>query len=153
VELSWNLGCLKTQLLRVYPTNTWTVTAGAGGFVIEQFNQETKQRNLLGNIEFDNGRLCFINKSISTESWPRDEGPSAALAIYDAINALIASTDSDGAKRATASVVLSHREYSEPRRGALRTIDLYIGNAKASILISDETLGKTVGVYLILQSK
>ena len=120
--------------------------AGESSLVVSKYIKEKEKYDIIGVIGIKNDKLTYISRDINTESWPKDKGFSAAMALYYAISGAISRTDSDGAKRARAEIVVSDHDVSGPSRGRLNTIDLWIEGKKVSLLISDASDGKSVNI-------
>lgn len=123
------------------------------GFLIRKYDEPTKQYSILGNIGFDNNQLSYISKDMDTSAWPNDEGYAVSRAIYDALSGSIPLTDSDGAKRASARIVIVNHDAATPTRGNLRSIEVYINGQRIGINIWDGTDGKSVSAAISIQTK
>jgi hypothetical protein len=130
----------------------YTMSVSGSTFLVTQYNQRTKLFDVVGGVGFEQGRLSYISRSLDTSAWPADEGFSIARALYDAFNGSIALTDSDGAKRANARIVISNQDASQPRLN-LRMINIYIDERKITLIISDGEDGKSVSAQVDIRSK
>jgi hypothetical protein len=120
--------------------------AGESSLVVSKFKNEKEEYDIIGVIGIKNDKLTYISRDLDTEGWPKDKGFSVAMALYYAISGAISKTDSDGAKRAKAEIVVSDHDVSGPVRGRLNTLNLWIDGKKVSLLISDASDGKSVKV-------
>lgn len=131
----------------------YRLTVSGKSFTVGQFSQVTKQYEHLGYITFEDGRLAYISRSLDTSAWPRDEGFSVARAIYDALSGSITRTDSNGAKRTNAQIVISNQDGSAPAPVNLRTISIYVEDRKIVVLIADGADGKSVSAQVDISAK
>ena len=92
-------------------------------FSVAKYNQSKKMYDILGWIDFDKDQLLEIGRYIDTEGWSADEGFSVARALYETLNVSILRTDSDGAKRANATIVIRNLDVGTPSRN-VRSIDI-----------------------------
>lgn len=100
-----------------------------------------------GSIAFENDKVSYLSRAIDTSGWPNDEGYAITRSLHEVLNGAIPSTDSDGAKRANVSIVLTNRDYrTSSFQGSLREIGIFVNQRKILILIDDSTRGKSVGV-------
>ena len=77
-----------------------------------------------------------------------------ARAIYDAISSSLPRTDTDGAKRTDASIVISNEDaVTGEARGSMRNMDIYIEAQKVSLVIWDGTDGRSVSAAVSIKSK
>jgi hypothetical protein len=141
----------RDAVMKLLTTKYKLSATGATGFYVSQYDQLNKRYNPLGSIGFDNNQLTYISRDMDTSGWPNDGGFAVARAIYDAINGSIALTDSDGAKRANAKIVVSSQDASQPR-GNIRSIDVYINEQRISIGIWDGADGKSVSASVAIRA-
>jgi hypothetical protein len=151
-DVELRLGTSREVVMRNL-TPKYSVTAvGETSFTVSQYDQQKKHYNYLGVIGFDNNQLSYISRDIDTSGWPNDEGFAVARAIYEAINNSIPVTDRDGAKRASANIVVSSKDASRPRAN-LRIIDIYINDQRIDIIILDGEDGKSISASVAIQAK
>jgi len=118
-----------------------SVMGDAASFAISQRNQQKQTDDVLGVVGFENNELVYISRDLDTSGWPRDEGFAVARVIYDAVNSSISKTDSDGAKRANAMIVIGSHDVAKPYRGNMRTLDMYVNEQRITITIWDGSNG------------
>jgi hypothetical protein len=129
------------------------LTVSGKSFTVGQFSQITKQYEHLGYITFEDGRLAYISRSLDTSAWPRDEGFSVGRAIYDALSGSITRTDSNGAKRTNAQIIISNQDGFASAPVNLRTISIYVEDRKIVVLIADGADGKSVSAQVDISAK
>jgi len=152
VEL--RLGATRDATVKSLSSKYDLLPLDGSGFLIRECDQRTKNCDNLGTIAFENNQLTEISRIIDTSGWPRDEGFSVARAIYDAINSSIDTTDSDGAKRANATVVISNQDAAKPTRANIRTVNLFVNGREIHISMTDGSDGqRTVDAQVIIRSK
>jgi hypothetical protein len=151
VEL--RLGMPQEAVMTLLSGKYRVASMGASSFSVTQYDSKTKLYDVMGVIAFNSGQLSYINRDMDTSGWPDDEGYAISKAIYDAVTSSISRTDSDGAKRANATIVAWTSDVATPTRGTLRTINVYVNEQKVSILIWDGTDGKSVSASVAIQIK
>lgn len=138
-------------------TSKYNVTAvDATSFFVTQYDERKKLYNMLGSVGFENNnKLVYISRDMDTSAWPNEEGFAVARALYDTLDGSIALTDSDGAKRANAGIVIGNRDaVAQPGRGNIRSVDVFVNKRKISIIIwSSAELGKSVSVSVAIRVK
>lgn len=136
-------------------TNKYKVEAARGGitFYVTLYDERKKLSNMLGSVGIENDEVTYITRNIDTFGWPNDEGFAVARAIYDALNGSIARTDSDGAKRANARIVIDNHDVDQPFKGTIRTIGIFLDARKIDIEIWDGSNGKSVSASVTIQAK
>lgn len=152
VEL--HLGMSRDAAMRAL-TAKYKVEAARGGitFFVTQYDERKKLYNMLGSLGVENNEVTYITRNIDTSGWPNDEGFAVARAIYDALNGSIAVTDRDGAKRASARIVIDNQDVDQPTKGNLRTIGIFVNERRIDITIWDGSDGKSVSASTTIQSK
>lgn len=127
--------------------------SGDTSFIVSQYDKEKEIYNLLGVVGITDGKVSYLSRKIDTKGWPGDEGFSIAMAIYYAISGVIQTTDPDGTKRSIAEIAISDADISNPFRGRLRTIDLWINGNQISIGTTEGPNGNSVDVSSSIRSK
>lgn len=122
-------------------------------FAVMRYDERKKLFDLLGSIGFEGDSLSFINRNIDTSGWPNDEGFSVGRAIYDALGGAIPITDTDGAKRGNARIVIDNQDVAQPTRGNLRNILIFLNESKISVSIWDGADGRNVTASVAIRSK
>lgn len=150
-DVELRLGMSQDVVMRLL--NKYKVSAMGSSFTVMQYNQSTKLYDVLGGVGFEQAQLTYISRSMDTEGWPADEGFSVARAIYDALNGSISRTDSDGAKRTNATIVINNQDASSPTRMNIRTISIYVDERKIILTIVDGSDGKRVSGQVDIRSK
>lgn len=152
VEL--RLGMAQDMAMKLL-TPKYRVSAMSDGnsFTVTQYDQRNKFLGTVGVIGFDRNELSYISRTIDTTGWPDDEGYAVARAIHDAISGSILRTDSDGAKRANARIVISTNEVAQSSHGTLRVIYIFIDEQRISLAIWDGSDGKSVTATVTIQTK
>jgi hypothetical protein len=131
-----------------------TAMGDASNFSISRYNQQTQLHDFLGVVAFENNELTYISRGLDMSGWPNDEGFAVARVIYDALNGSISKTDSDGAKRGIARIVIGSGDMGKPNRGNMRTIALYVNERRISISIWDGADGgRTVNASIAISKK
>jgi hypothetical protein len=127
--------------------------ATATGSIIRECNQTTKLCNVLGSVAAEKGQVIYISRSLDTSTWPADEGFSVARALYGALNGSISKTESDGAKRTNATIVISNQDADKPVPMNIRTIYIYVDDRRIILTMTDGADGRQVGAQVEIRSK
>ncbi len=123
-------------------------------FFVQQYNQATKHYAVVGGVAFEKEQLSYISRTLDTSAWPADEGFSVGRAMYDGLSGAITRTDSDGAKRANARIVISNVDGTVSQKPInIRTIDIYIEDRKLTVMIADDSDGKRVSAQVDIRAK
>lgn len=152
-DVELRLGMPRDAAMKILTTKYLVSVVGRSTFSVSEYDEVTKSHNLLGTVEFDADKLSYIGREINTTGWPNDEGFAVARGIYEAIHGSIPLTDRDGAKRATVSICVGSQEAGTPRRGTLRSIDIYVNQRKIAIIIFDGPDGKSVSASVTIRAK
>lgn len=133
--------------------SNYKLTLSGNTFFVAKYNEKTKLYDLLGGVAFEKEQLTYISRDLDTSAWPAYEGFSVGRAIYDGLNGSITRTDSDGAKRANALIVIGNHDASSPSLMNFRTIDIYVEERKITVIITDAPDGKRVSAQVAIRSK
>lgn len=132
----------------------YKLSLSGGTFFVTQYNQTTKLYDVMGGVAFEKEQLSYISRSLDTSAWPADEGFSVGRAIYDGLSGAITRTDSDGAKRANARIVISNVDTVISQWPVnIRNIDIYVEDRKIIVMIADDADGKRVSAQVDIRSK
>lgn len=152
-EVKLSLGMSRDSVMKLLASEYKLNSLGPDGFAVEQYDKKTKRVVVLGEVGFENNKLDEIGRIIDTSEWPDDEGFAVARVIYSALNGSIPLTDSDGAKRADARIVITNSDVARPSPGNLRTILIFVNGRKISIMTSDGADGRRVDVQETIRTK
>jgi len=153
-DVELRLGMSRDSVMKLLNTGYKLTATGVDGFAVGQYDQKRKRFNLMGAIVFENNKLDEITRAIDTSDWPDDQGFAVARVISDALSGSIPLTDSDGAKRADARIVISsHDAIAGSRHGNTRDINIFVNGRKISIMTWDGTDGRRVDVQETIRTK
>jgi len=151
-DLELRLGMSRDAAMKALASRYTVSSMGGSSFYVAEHDQ-SKTLHILGTIGFENNQLTYISRDMDTSAWPNDEGFAVGRAMFDARNGSIPLTDSDGAKRGTARIVIANRDADEPTRGNIRTVDIFINERKITIIIVDGPEGKSVSASVAIRTK
>lgn len=154
-DVELRLGMSRDTAMRALTSKYELSATSPTGFIVKQYDQTKKLWNILGSIGFENNQLSYISRDIDTSGWPNDEGYAVGRAIYSALDASIPVTDSDGAKRADARIVINNNQdvAAGPARGSIRDVSIFLNDRRISITIWDGTDGRSVNASVAIRTK
>lgn len=154
-DVPLSLGMSRDAAMRAL-TAKYKVEAARGGitFFVTLYDERRKLYNMLGSLGIENNEVPYISRNIDTSGWPNDEGFSVARALYDALNSSIDVTDRDGAKRASARILIDNQDTDQPTRGNIRTIAIFVNERKIDVTIWEGSDGgKSVSASMTIRAK
>lgn len=152
-EVQLRLGMPEDAAMKLLTVKYIVTANGPGLFMVKQYDSAKKIYNFLGSITINNGQVTYLVREMDTSAWPNDEGYAVGRAIYDALGSSITRTDSDGAKRTNARIVISNQDVAAPTPGTIRTIHIYINERNIAVTIWDGTNGRSVGASVAISIK
>lgn len=152
-DVPLRLGMSRDAAMRAL-TAKYKVEAARGGitFFVTQYERK-KLYNMLGSLGIENNEVTYITRNVDTSGWPNDEGFAVARAIYDSLNGSIDVTDRDGAKRASARIVIDNQDADQPTKGNIRSIAIFVNERRIDVTIWDGSDGKSVSASVTIQAK